>query len=146
MPVLRVRARLAEEALVRELVDDLAQERRLVRGEAAATADDAADHRLRLLVDVQPDPVVGADHARQQVLPLVQQQYVSGRRADLRPEQRLDDAHERVRLENRVAVDRDDELDVVVEHARRRMVDRLALAGVLRELVHDDRQLGLELP
>src|SRR6185295_3001995 len=53
VPILRVRAALAQEALVCELVDDLAQEVGAVCGEAAAAADDAADHRLRLLVDVQ---------------------------------------------------------------------------------------------
>ena len=125
-----------------ELVDHLAQKRRAVGGEAAAAADDAADHRLRLLVDVEADPVVRADHARQQVLLLVQEQDVAGRRTDLRREQRLDDAHERIGVEERVAVDRHDEVDVVVEEVLRRVVQRLALAGVRRELVQADRQFG----
>jgi hypothetical protein len=51
MSILGVRTRLAEEALARELVDDLAQERGVVSRETAAAADDAADDGLRLLVD-----------------------------------------------------------------------------------------------
>src|SRR5204863_9568410 len=53
MAVFRVGAGLAEKALAGELVDDLAQELSPVRGETAAAADHARDHRLRLLVDVQ---------------------------------------------------------------------------------------------
>ncbi len=145
MPVFRVRAALAEEALTRELVDDLAQEVGPVGGEAAAAADDAADHGLGLLVDVQADPVVGADHPSEQVLALVQEQHVAGGGADLRVEEGLDDAGQGVVVEDRVAVDRDDELHVLVEQARRCVMERFSLAGVLLELVQRDRERRGEL-
>ena len=45
-------------------------------------------------------------------------------------------AHQRVTLEQRVAVDRDDELDVVIEEVSDSQMQRLALAAVLREQRH----------
>ena len=83
----------------------------------------------------------GVDHR----LALVEQQDVAGRRSDLRIEQRLDDPDERVRREQRVAVDRDDEVDVVVEQVRDREVERLSLAAVLAEERERDPGLGAEL-
>ena len=84
MAIFRVSALLAEERLPGEVVDDRAQHGRAVGGETAGAADHRTNHGLRLLVDVQPDPVVRADHPGQEVLPLVQELHVAGRRADLR--------------------------------------------------------------
>ena len=146
MAILGVRALLPEERLPGEVVDDRAEHGGSVGGEAAGAADHRPDHRLRLLVDVQANPVVGADHPGQEVLPFVQELHVAGRRADLRAEQRLDHPHERCGVEHGVAVDGDDVLRVVVEQPLRRVEQRLPLPGVLRELVQPEAELVRERP